>query len=396
MQPHFKMLAFFLLPWLFLGLLSPVLADYDQCYFDVGLVGPESLLPCLPANETENGVSWCCMAGQYCVNQACYDGKSGVTYQYGCNDPTYKDKNCPVKGGLDRARSPWIGLVQCENANEGELKFWASNHPDTCGENCPTEPDRPQVTQSVWPFEIQPLPPINDCKDLGKRVLAMYAPSVLGSTGGVPATYTPPPGKPSPTRPPLRNTYATATSTPFVSISSTQSASHVAGSDTSATSSPTPVATNAPTATAAEPAPRLPPLGNGAIAGIAVSSTAVALSALFAVFILLRRRLARQRGIERVPDEMENHWQTGPAELPDDKHSLTHFYTPSIMPDGTLSRSASIGTFKPFPPSPMSTLRTPSATFCSPRQSKLAELPEDTIPIPIHEMPAINERLEMP
>ncbi|KAK1590314.1 uncharacterized protein LY79DRAFT_516187 [Colletotrichum navitas] len=322
------MVGSYLFPWLFLSLLSPVLADYDQCYYDAGLAGPRELLPCLPANETDNGVSWCCMAGQFCVNQACYDGKSGVTYQYGCNDPTYKDKNCPVKGGLDRAKSPWIGLVQCNNANEGELKFWASNHPDTCGENCPTEPDQPQVTQSVWPFEIQPLPPISDCKDLGKRVLAMYAPSALGSTGGVPATYTPPPGKPSPTRPPLRSSYATTTSIPV-----TQSASQVVSSGSSiSTSSATPSATSSATSSTASVAtnapaalgPSSPALGNGAIAGIAVSSTAVAFSALFAIFILLRRRLARKRGIKIVANETEHDWPAGPAELPDDdKHTIS-------------------------------------------------------------------------
>ncbi|KAK2015938.1 hypothetical protein LZ32DRAFT_656002 [Colletotrichum eremochloae] len=383
-------------------------ADYDQCYFDAGLVGPKDLLPCLPANETDNGFSWCCMAGHSCVNQACYDGKSGMTYQYGCNDPTYKDKNCPVKGGLDRAKSPWVGLVQCSNANEGLLKFWACNHPDTCGENCPPEPDQPQVTQSVWPFEIQPLPPINDCKDLGKRVLALYAPSILGSTGGVPSTYTPPPDKPSPTRPPLRSIAATTTPIP-----STQPASQTAGSSTTVTSSPTSVATNTAVAATASPGPSSPVLSNGAIAGIAVSSMAVSLSALLAVFVLLRRRRARQRGTEIDPAEMEDHWHTGPAELPDDeKHSHMHLRAPSITSDGRISRATSNRTFNPFPPSPMSTPRTPAtafstpgamstpripaAAFYAPSAPTLAELPEDTIPIAIHEMPAIKERAEMP
>lgn len=93
------MLSFFFL--LALASLAWAAGSYDQCYFEAGYVGPQSLLPCLSANETQNGVSWCCLAGHYCVNQACYDASSGVTYQYGCNDPTYKDKNCPVKGGLD-------------------------------------------------------------------------------------------------------------------------------------------------------------------------------------------------------------------------------------------------------------------------------------------------------
>ncbi|KAF4774275.1 hypothetical protein HER10_EVM0011079 [Colletotrichum scovillei] len=92
--------------YLALGLLARSTAsekgDYDQCYFDAGYVGPPNLLPCLPANETKNGFSWCCLAGDFCVNQACWDRPSGVTYQYGCNDPTYKDESCPLKGDLDR------------------------------------------------------------------------------------------------------------------------------------------------------------------------------------------------------------------------------------------------------------------------------------------------------
>ncbi|GKT51540.1 uncharacterized protein ColSpa_11721 [Colletotrichum spaethianum] len=374
------MFSIFLFAGSFLALTSlvtGVVDDYDQCYFDAGYVGPQSLLPCLPGNSTDSGYSWCCMAGQNCLNQACYDAKTGMTYQYGCNDPTYKDKNCPVKGGLDRAKSPWVGLVQCLNANEGQLKFWACNHPDTCGENCPTEPDRPQATQSVWPFEIQPLPPLNDCNDLGNRVLAMYAPSTLGSTGGVPSSYTPPTNKPSPTRPPLRDSEATTTAVSF-----TMSASEIASSSTDAISSAVPGTSSSA-------------LSNGAIAGIAISSTAVVLSAFFAMFILFRRRRARQLGTDPTPIDLPDHRETGPAELPDEKCNLMYLNTPPITSDGAHKRSISDVTFSAFAPSPLSTPRTPASASCAPGpHMTLAEIPEQARTI--HEMPAINEPVEMP
>ncbi|WQF80751.1 hypothetical protein CDEST_05765 [Colletotrichum destructivum] len=357
--------------------------NFDQCYFDAGYVGPQSLLPCLPANDTENGYSWCCMAGQNCVNQACYDAKSGMTYQYGCNDPTYKDKNCPIKGGLDRAKSPWIGLVQCSNANEGQLKYWACNHPDTCGDNCPTEPDRPQVTQSVWPWEIQPLPPLNDCNDLGKRVLAMYAPTSLGSTGRVPSTYKTPRDKPSPTRPPVRSSDAITTSFSF-----TMSASEIVSSTATPASSFTSTATIAPGATSSS-------LSKGAITGIAISSTAVVLSVVFAVLILLRRRRARQHGDSSPIADSHDQKETGPAELPDEKHNLMHPMSPSTLTDGGLKRPASELTFSAVSPSPMSTPRTPASPYCAPTPyATHAELHDESRVI--HEMPAINERAEMP
>ncbi|KAK1673529.1 hypothetical protein BDP55DRAFT_769979 [Colletotrichum godetiae] len=287
--------------------------DYDQCYFNAGYVGPTSLLPCLPANETDNGFSWCCLAGDSCVNQACWNRPSGVTYQYGCNDPTYKDKSCPLKGDLDPAKSPWIGLVRCDTENEGLLKYWACNHPDTCGENCPTEPDRPQVTQSVWPWIPKSLPPNTDCKDLGKRVLAMYAPNPLGSTGGVPSVYTAAADKPSPSMPPVQSsdtTYSASSSMPI-------SVSDPTSSVISVTSSTTAAAISVDSETS-----RLN-LGTGAIAGIAVSSTIALGSALLVAFMLLRRRRSRQDPVSDThEDESYNHDQHGPAELPDEKHNL--------------------------------------------------------------------------
>ncbi|OHF03036.1 hypothetical protein CORC01_01794 [Colletotrichum orchidophilum] len=361
--------------------------DYDQCYFDAGYVGPTSLLPCLPANETDNGVSWCCLAGHNCVNQGCWEQRSGVTYQYGCNDPTYKDKNCPIKGGLDRAKSPWVGLVKCETENEGLLKYWACNHPDTCGENCPTEPDRPQVTQSVWPWEPQPLPPNKDCKDLGRRVLAVYAPDPMGSTGGVPSTYMAPADKPSPTRPPLQQSDTTTTSTSlYTSTSPSETSSSVITPPPSTTAAATSVDFEKGSST----------IGTGAIAGITVSSTVVVVSASFAVFMLLRRRHSRQQDIPSAqPIETYDHDQPGPAELPDDKYNLIHPHTPSTLSEAGPRRPVSDMTLSVASPSPLSSPRSPGSPYyyhgVVQPPSELADQPRA-----IHEMPAINERVEMP
>ncbi|KAK1489276.1 hypothetical protein CCUS01_03320, partial [Colletotrichum cuscutae] len=361
--------------------------DYDQCYFDAGYVGPPNLLPCLPANETKGGFSWCCLAGDACVNEACWNHDSGVTYQYGCNDPNYADKICPLKGDLDPAKSPWIGLVRCDTENEGILKYWACNHPDTCGENCPTEPERPQVTQSVWPWKPQALPPNKDCKDLGRRVLAMYAPATIPSTGGVPLAYTAPANKPSLSMPPLQSSGTTtslASSTTPTSISDTGTSVVNITSPTAAT--PTSVDSKTSSST----------LGTGAIASIAVSSAFLIGSALFVAFMLLRRRRSRHGPVLNTHEtETYDHEQTVPAELPDEKHNLRNPHTPSTASDAGQGRPVSDMTLSMFSPSPLSTPRTPGSPYyyhgVGQAPSELADQPRA-----IHEMPAINERAEMP
>ncbi|KAI3532080.1 hypothetical protein CSPX01_13713, partial [Colletotrichum filicis] len=361
--------------------------DYDQCYFDAGYVGPPNLLPCLPANETKGGFSWCCLAGDACVNEACWNHDSGVTYQYGCNDPNYADKICPLKGDLDPAKSPWIGLVRCDTENEGILKYWACNHPDTCGENCPTEPERPQVTQSVWPWKPQALPPNKDCKDLGRRVLAMYAPATIPSTGGVPLTYTAPANKPSLSMPPLQSSGTTtslASSTTTTSISDTGTFVVNITSPTAATTTSVDSETSSST------------LGTGAIAGIAVSSAFLIGSALFVAFMLLRRRRSRHGPVLNTHEtETYDHEQTVPAELPDEKHNLINPHTPSTASDAGQGRPVSDMTLSMFSPSPLSTPRTPGSPYyyhgVGQAPSELADQPRA-----IHEMPAINERVEMP
>ncbi|OLN81072.1 hypothetical protein CCHL11_09395 [Colletotrichum chlorophyti] len=347
--------------------------QYEQCYFDAGYVGPRSLLPCLSKNETETGVSWCCMAGHNCVNNACYDAKSGMTYQYGCNDPTYKDPHCPIKGGLDRAKSPWVGLVQCSTTNEGQLKYWACNHPDTCGAYCPTVPERPQETQSAWPWEIQPLPPVQGCDELGARVLALYAPSVLSSTGEVPSTYTPGTDKPSPTRPSQRIDATTA------SVTFTMTASEIASA------TPTPTAGNESDSSS---------MSNAAIAGIAVSASAVVVFFLLSAFFLMRRRRALQDDDMAPRSSNETHQGPVVSELPDEKCNLMNPNTLTNVSDGVQKGPGSVLSVGASTPSPMSTPRTPGTPFhAQAPYATHAELSDDARVI--HELPAINERAEV-
>uniref|UniRef100_L2FLI8 Uncharacterized protein n=1 Tax=Colletotrichum fructicola (strain Nara gc5) TaxID=1213859 RepID=L2FLI8_COLFN len=231
---------------------SPV-KDWNQCYYAKDSPAHPSLVPCLTENDDgsrsqgkDYASSWCCFAGDNCVSQACWDNTTGVTYQYGCNDPTYEHNNCPPKGGLDPGKSPWVGLVICNDThNEGFEKFWACNHPDTCGDFCPVE------------------------------VLAMYARATLNSTGGVPMTVNTS-GKPKPTYPSPQSSGAGQTS-----VTRTQTAPDM-GSTATSTSTPT-----------AEPAAAA--LSGGAIAGIAVGSTLGVVAVLAGFFFMWRRRRAKQR-----------------------------------------------------------------------------------------------------
>ncbi|KAI8302859.1 hypothetical protein K4K61_007587 [Colletotrichum sp. SAR11_59] len=307
---------------------SPV-KDWNQCYYAKDSPAHPSLVPCLTENDDgsrsqgkDYASSWCCFAGDNCVSQACWDNTTGVTYQYGCNDPTYEHNNCPPKGGLDPGKSPWVGLVICNDThNEGFEKFWACNHPDTCGDFCPVESNKPQVTQTVWPDTIQNLPPLSFCTDLGSRVLAMYARATLNSTGGVPMTINTS-GKPKPTYPSPQSSGAGQTS-----VTRTQTAPDMGSTATTASYV-------APGSGAAELAP------------------------------------------------------------PDEKRNLMQPNTPSTVSDGMgIQRPVSDMSMSTVVPSPSGTPRTPNSPYY-PQGHYHAELPDD--PRVIHEMPAINERSEMP
>ncbi|KAL0944871.1 uncharacterized protein CTRU02_202758 [Colletotrichum truncatum] len=373
-------------------LAAQTIRNWNQCYYAKDSPAHASLVPCLNEDDslakgsTSNySSSWCCFAGDNCVVQACWDNVTAVTYQYGCNDPTYEHENCPPKGGLDMGKSPWIGLVRCnDSSNEGFQKFWACNHPDTCGEYCPVERARPQQTQSVWPDTIQNLPPLGGCSDLGTRVLALYAPTVLNSTGGVPATVNTN-GKPAPTYPSPNSQNATPSS-----VTRTQIAS-----DPGSWATATPTVTTRPEAAAA--------LSGGAIAGIAVGSTLGAVALFAGFFFMWRRRRPRHEdettytAAPTSTQDVSQAGSSGASELvPHDKRNLLQPNTPSTISDDTgIRRPVSDMSISTVSPSPMGTPRTPGSPYY--QQGPYAghsELPND--PKVIHEMPAINERSEMP
>ncbi|KAJ5008223.1 hypothetical protein K4K48_006400 [Colletotrichum sp. SAR 10_66] len=314
---------------------SPV-KDWNQCYYAKDSPAHPSLVPCL----------------------------------------TEKDD-----GSRSQGKSPWVGLVRCNDThNEGFEKFWACNHPDTCGDFCPVESNKPQVTQTVWPDTIQNLPPLGFCTDLGSRVLAMYARETLNSTGGVPMTVNTS-GKPKPTYPSPQSSGAGQTS-----VTRTQTAPDM-GSTATSTSTPT----AEPEAAAA--------LSGGAIAGIAVGSTLGVVAVLAGFFFMWRRRRAKQRqdaATTAAPAAPYVAPGGGAAELapPDEKRNLMQPNTPSTVSDGMgIQRPVSDMSMSTVVPSPSGTPRTPNSPYY-PQGYYHAELPDD--PRVIHEMPAINERSEMP
>jgi hypothetical protein len=75
----------------------------QECYFGPGASnrGPSNLVPC-----GSTGISTCCLLGDTCLSgNACFNYATGVTYQYGCSDITYKDPSCPFKCGVDTGMS---------------------------------------------------------------------------------------------------------------------------------------------------------------------------------------------------------------------------------------------------------------------------------------------------
>lgn len=80
-------------------LLSSITYAQQECYFGPGseFRGPTNLVPC-----ASTGSSACCLLGDTCLSgNACYNGATGNTYQYGCTDITYTDSTCPYKCGFD-------------------------------------------------------------------------------------------------------------------------------------------------------------------------------------------------------------------------------------------------------------------------------------------------------
>lgn len=83
---------------LFLLATLPVTWATRQCYIDPGIEAVPGVLPC---SNIDNGPdSSCCVAGDICLqNNACWNQRLGITYLYGCTDPTYNHDSCPNKCG---------------------------------------------------------------------------------------------------------------------------------------------------------------------------------------------------------------------------------------------------------------------------------------------------------
>lgn len=93
------------------------------CYHDVNQLAPEYIVPCWPSNRMPHYS--CCKIGSKCLkHNACYDGATGVTYQYGCTDATYIDPSCPSKCGLNRQKSKWVGMVYCDGTHNWPNTTW--------------------------------------------------------------------------------------------------------------------------------------------------------------------------------------------------------------------------------------------------------------------------------
>ncbi|KAF4874272.1 hypothetical protein CGCSCA1_v006824 [Colletotrichum siamense] len=346
--------------------------NWNQCYYDKGAVAPPELLPC--QNETDvgpNDYAWCCFAGHECLDHnSCWDPKTTNTYQYGCNDETYSHSSCPHKGDLDRGKSPWIGLVRCDNKDrESEDQPWVCNHPDTCGDRCPLEPGNEDATMPVWPFTMINLPDLpNRCTDLGKQVTAIFAPIPIPSKGFVPDEATDIGSKPQATRVPIRD------------------------SDDGG-------------------------LSTGAIAGIAVGAALGGIAILAAVFFMWRRRRGKAQAQTSAPtpapappqdpqsSPAPQYYSPGmpssPAPYPGyDKQNIVYPNSPSTFSDGTgIQRPVSDMSMSTVSPTPMGSPRPHPSQYYQqgghPAQGPYghgshAELSHDARAV--YEMPEIREK----
>ncbi|KAF1955858.1 hypothetical protein CC80DRAFT_81283 [Byssothecium circinans] len=95
----------------------------QMCYIDANQLAPDFIIPCWTSYSTPHYS--CCMVGDKCLHQnACYNLSTGITYEYGCTDPSYKDDNCPSKCNLDRKKSNWAGLLFCDGTNGTPKDTW--------------------------------------------------------------------------------------------------------------------------------------------------------------------------------------------------------------------------------------------------------------------------------
>lgn len=140
-----------------LQLFAIVVYSQQRCYYDVGKLAPENIIPCYPSTFSDQYS--CCKVGNKCLrHNACYDDATGVTYQYGCTDPTFQDEHCPKKCSLSTDKSHWVGLVFCNGQRTMPNNTWVCHHPDNCGSGG-------DCAEGDWGSELEPLEYVT-CKDL--------------------------------------------------------------------------------------------------------------------------------------------------------------------------------------------------------------------------------------
>ena len=113
--------------------LTIVVASPQLCYYAANKLASDDIIPCY--TSTNPDTYSCCKIGDTCLRRgACYNGNTGVTYQYGCTDSSYLDERCPPKCGLGTEVSHWTGLVYCNGTNNGmPNNTWLCHHPENCG-----------------------------------------------------------------------------------------------------------------------------------------------------------------------------------------------------------------------------------------------------------------------
>lgn len=157
-----------------------VLARTPQpCYYDIDTLASDDLLPCYGSTISQHYS--CCRAGDKCLeNNACYDVDTGVTYLYGCTDPTFRDPHCSSKCNLDTRKSHWVGLVFCNGTEGLPNNQWMCNHPENCG-------DKNGCAERNWDDSIE-RPPEVGCEDLyhNESYVAFEASSTLSDIAALP------------------------------------------------------------------------------------------------------------------------------------------------------------------------------------------------------------------
>ncbi|KAF2020024.1 hypothetical protein BU24DRAFT_131468 [Aaosphaeria arxii CBS 175.79] len=148
----------------------------QRCYSSAGELAPDYIIPCYTSWTAD--ATFCCKRGNVCLeHNACYDGATGITYQYGCTDESYADANCPKKCGLDTKKSEWVGMVFCGGEEGGRNGSWLCHHPDNCGDSC--------IGHTPWDPQLERLPKIQ-CSEMKPSLVAISAPSTLSDIMKIP------------------------------------------------------------------------------------------------------------------------------------------------------------------------------------------------------------------